>query len=144
MKHPCSTFRSAMAAAVLATLVPMESAAAGLRKAVLVTDCENPMQVEVLADGRLLYCERMGKVKLWSPDTKSSTVVWQRDVEARPNSSTPPTGGAWEAGLLGITVDPAFERNHWVYLYYSPKSGHELRVSRLTLGGSPSAVHPRC
>ena len=140
MKPPCPTFRSILAAAVLATLMPMESTAAGFRKAVLVTDCENPMQVEVLGDGRLLYCERMGKVKLWNPETRSSTVVWQRDVEARPNSSTPPTGGAWEAGLLGLTVDPGFQRNHWVYLYYSPRSGREFRVSRLTLGGSPATL----
>jgi len=121
-------------------LTPAVVLAAGLQKSVLVTDCENPMQVEVLADGRLLYAERMGKVKLWSPDTKSSVVVWQRDVEARPNSSTPPTGGAWEAGLLGLTVDPAFERNRWVYLYYSPKGGRDFRVSRLTFGGSPAAL----
>jgi cytochrome c len=117
-----------------------EATAAGLRKTVLVTDCENPMQVEVLADGRLLYAERMGKVKLWTPDTKTSSVIWQRDVEARPNSSTPATGGAWEAGLLGLTVDPAFERNHWVYLYYSPKGGRDFRVSRLTVGGTPATL----
>ena len=140
MKPPCSTFRSILAAAVLSTLMPMESTAAAFRKAVLVTDCENPMQVEVLDDGRLLYCERMGKVKLWNPETRSSSGVWQRDVEARPNSSTPPTGGAWEAGLLGLTVDPGFQRNHWVYLYYSPRSGREFRVSRLTLGGSPATL----
>ncbi len=129
-----------MAAALMATLAHTESTAAGLRKTVLVTDCENPMQVEVLNDGRLLYCERAGKVKLWNPNTQSSAVVWQREVEARPNSSTPPTGGAWEAGLLGITVDPNFERNSWVYLYYSPKSGREFRVSRLTLGGSKAEL----
>ena len=129
-----------MAAALMATLAHTESTAAGLRKTVLVTDCENPMQVEVLNDGRLLYCERAGKVKLWNPNTRSSAVVWQREVEARPNSSTPPTGGAWEAGLLGITVDPNFERNSWVYLYYSPKSGREFRVSRLTLGGSKAEL----
>jgi len=118
----------------------VEATAAGLQKTVLVTDCDNPMQVEVLADGRLLYAERTGKVKLWHADTKSSAVVWQSEVEARANSSTPPTGGAWEAGLLGLVVDPAFDRNHWVYLYYSPKGGREFRVSRLTLGGTPEAL----
>lgn len=133
-KHP------QLLAAIALTSALADATAAGLQKTVLVTDCENPMQVEVLADGRLLYAERMGKVKLWTPNTKTSSVIWQRDVEARPNSSTPATGGAWEAGLLGLAVDPAFERNHWVYLYYSPRAGHEFRVSRLTLGGTPAGL----
>ena len=47
------------------------------------------------------------------------------------------TKGAWESGLLGLAVDPAFERNHWVYVYYSQKEAHEFRLSRLTLGGTP-------
>jgi cytochrome c len=140
MNSLARTWRFATLAATALSLSLLSATAAGLQKTVLVTDCENPMQVEVLADGRLLYAERMGKVKLWTPDTKTSSVIWQRDVEARPNSSTPATGGAWEAGLLGMTVDPAFDRNHWVYLYYSPKGGREFRVSRLTLGGTPPAL----
>lgn len=124
----------------IAALQLADSHAAGLQKTPLVTDCENPMQVEVLKDGRLLYAERGGKVKLWSPENKSSAVVWQRDVEARANSSTPANGGAWEAGLLGLAVDPAFDRNHWVYLYYSPKGSHEFRVARHTLTGTPAGL----
>lgn len=142
MKQVCSIPRATLLAtlAAILALAPTASAAAALQKTVLVTDCENPMQVEVLTDGRLLYAERMGRVKLWNPDTMASSVIWQRDVEARPNSSTPPTGGAWEAGLLGLTVDPAFERNRWVYLYYSPKGGREFQVSRFTFGRSPTAL----
>ncbi len=140
MTSPFPRQHPQLLAAIALTAALAEATAAGLQKTVLVTDCENPMQVEVLADGRLLYAERMGNVKLWTPDTKTSSVIWQRDVEARPNSSTPATGGAWEAGLLGLAVDPAFERNHWVYLYYSPRAGHEFRVSRLTLSGTPAGL----
>lgn len=129
-----------LTAIALAVFQFADSRAAGLTKTALVTDCENPMQLEVLKDGRLLYAERGGKVKLWSPDTSTSAVVWQRDVEARPNSSTPPNGGAWEAGLLGLAVDPAFEKNHWVYLYYAPKGSHEFRVARHTLTGTPAGL----
>lgn len=126
--------------AAATSLTLLTATAAGLQKTVLVTDCENPMQVEVLAGDRLLYAERGGKVKLWHPDTKSSSVVWQSEVEVRANSSTPATGGAWEAGLLGLAVDPGFSTNHWVYLYYSPKGGREFRASRLTLGGTPARL----
>jgi len=141
MRHVLSKpgFLARVAILAISVLTPLASAA-GLQKTVLVTDAENPMQVEVLGDGRILYAERGGRVKLWSPESRTSAVVWQREVEARSNSSTAPTGGAWEAGLLGLTVDPAFEGNHWVYLYYSPKGGREFRVSRMTLGGSPAAL----
>ncbi len=44
-------------------------------------------------DGKTLASCGDNRVKLWNPDTKASSVIWQRDVEARPNSSTPPTGG---------------------------------------------------
>ncbi|MBN8246571.1 MAG: PQQ-dependent sugar dehydrogenase [Verrucomicrobia bacterium] len=118
----------------------ISGAAAALHKTVLVTDCENPMQMEVLADGRILYVERAGRVKLWSPETRTSALIASRDVESRANSSTPATGGAWEAGLLAVAVDPGFARNHWVYLYYSPKGGREFLISRLTLDGTPPAL----
>jgi cytochrome c len=134
--------RSFAAAALAAASIGRVDAAepTALRKTVLVTDCENPMQMEVLADGRILYIERFGNVKLWSPATKTSAVVAQREVEARPNSSTPANGGAWESGLLGLAQDPGFESNHWIYLYYSLKNGHEFRISRLTMSGNPLAL----
>jgi cytochrome c len=137
---PMKTRHSHLTATFVALIVAASSATAaepaGLRKTVLVTDCENPMQMEILADGRILYAERFGSVKLWSPETKSSAVVARREVEARPNSSTKPTEGAWESGLLALAVDPGFTTNHWVYLYYSPKAGPAFRVSRLTLTGT--------
>lgn len=140
MKTRHSHITATLTAIVLAASVAQAAEPSALRKTVLVTDCENPMQMEILADGRILYAERFGKVKLWSPETKTSAVVAHRDVEARPNSSTKPTEGAWESGLLALTIDPGFATNQWVYLYYSPKSGKEFHVSRLTLTGTPAAL----
>src|SRR5262249_52730106 len=50
-----------------------------------------------------------------------------------------------ERGLLGITLDPDFDNNHYVYVYYSASSptGHN-RVSRLTADGDkmlPGSEH---
>ncbi len=140
MNPPAHILRSVSCIAFATSMFLLGANAAGLQKTVLVTDCENPMQFEVLADGRILYAERGGRVKLWSPDTQTSSVVWNREVEVRANSSTPATGGAWEAGLLGLAVDPAFDRNHGVYVYYSPRAGHEFRVSRLALAGTPAEL----
>jgi cytochrome c len=37
-----------------------------------------------------------------------------------------------ETGLLGITADPDFMSNGWIYAYYSPKKAEEHRLARFT------------
>ena len=55
-----------------------------------------------------------------------------------------PTGGvataahldvftANESGLLGVTLDPGFATNNWMYLYYSPNGKDVDRLSRFTV-----------
>ena len=39
-----------------------------------------------------------------------------------------------ENGLLGITLDPDFRINHWIYLFYSAPSPEVQHVSRFTIG----------
>ena len=41
-----------------------------------------------------------------------------------------------EQGLLGIALDPDFETNNWVYLFWSPSAGTNQRLSRFTLVGN--------
>jgi len=73
----------------------------------------DPMELAVAADGRVFYAERSGKVKVWSPKTKAVSVVGKLEVF---------TG--LEDGLLGITLDPDFLKNGWIYLYHSlPETG---------------------
>ena len=68
----------------------------------------DPMELAVAGDGRVFYAERSGAVKLWDPKTKNSAVVGKIVVF---------TG--LEDGLLGITLDPNFLKNGWMYLYHS-------------------------
>ncbi len=68
-----------------------------------------PMSLAVLPDRRVLHTARTGEVRLHNPRTGLNTLaadvpVYQHDEE----------------GLQGIAIDPAFEENRWVYLYYSP------------------------
>lgn len=69
---------------------------------------KDPMELAVAADGRVFYAERGGNVKMWSPKTHAVSVVGRIEVF---------TG--LEDGLLGITLDPNFLKNGWVYLYHS-------------------------
>ena len=41
-----------------------------------------------------------------------------------------------ERGTLGIATDPAFERNHWLYVYYTNAEPLENRVTRFTVRGN--------
>lgn len=68
-----------------------------------------PIGLVVLPDGRVLHTTRNGRVLLHDPSTgfnelAGSIPVYQHDEE----------------GLQGIAIDAGFERNHWLYIYYSP------------------------
>lgn len=103
-----------------------------LRKTVLEARCDEPMELAVLPDGRVLFVERTGAVRLWKPDTKSTVVAARLPVYHEYNGSK---NGGWEDGLLGVTLDPGFAANHRLYLYYSPTNVSENRLSRFTLDG---------
>ena len=129
-----------LAAVVLGTLsaMPVRAAAGAVRKVVLERQTDNPMEVAVLPDGRVLFVERFGKVRLWKPDTGTTVLAAEIPVHGHLNAfnAKEPDRGSWEAGLLGLALDPAFERNGWVYLYRSPAGDvPENRISRYTLKG---------
>ena len=108
------------------------------RKVVLETDVDNPMELEVLPDGRVLFVERFGKVRIWKPDTQRTVLAATLDVHGNlnPGSTQGPDHGSWESGLIGLTLAPEFEKTGWIYLYYSPAGDvPENRVSRFTLKG---------
>ena len=91
---------------------------------VLVEELSEPMKMNVSADGRVFFVQRGGRVAVLDPDTGATTTLAELDVF---------TGQ--EDGLLGIALDPEFEENGWVYLYYSPmpEDVNANRLSRFTV-----------
>jgi cytochrome c len=79
-------------------------------KTILVNDLDVPMEMAIADDGRLFYTE-MFNGKVWMFDTKSgeNKLVHQLDVMNK--------GGT---GLIGVTLDPNFASNRYIYLYHSP------------------------
>ncbi|MEJ7738150.1 MAG: PQQ-dependent sugar dehydrogenase [Chitinophagaceae bacterium] len=92
-------------------------------KSVLAQKLEEPMQFEIFNDGRILFAERKGKLKLYSPATGKVKTIAQIPVSTKYISKEGVVTEA-EDGLQGVIADPDFERNHWLYLYYS-KAGNE-------------------
>lgn len=113
-------------------------AASGFRKVVLEEDCNNPMDLVVLPDGRVLFIERFGQIRIWKPDLNRTVLAAEIAVHGHFNPGTKgdPDQGSWEAGLLGVGLAPEFEQTGWVYLYYSPHGEAAVnRLSRFTLTG---------
>jgi glucose/arabinose dehydrogenase len=71
-----------------------------------------------LPDGRMIFTERPGRVN----------ILEGKQVKLVANINTTATG---ESGLLGVAVDPEFDQNRYIYLYYT--SGNSNRVSRFEL-----------
>lgn len=89
----------------------------------------DPMEIAPTPDGKVFVVERTGAVKLVTPKSGETVKIAQLEVASRNGSN------ARECGLLGITLDPRFAENHWLYLYYSPKGKSQHRLARFTFTG---------
>ncbi|MFG6201294.1 ThuA domain-containing protein [Nonomuraea sp. JJY05] len=99
------------------------SQSASFEKVTLDGNTSNPMMVDVAKDGRVFYIDRLGEVKIIKPAGGTVTAAKLSVFTAN------------ESGLLGMALDPGFDSNHWVYLYYSPTGTNVDRLSRFTVTG---------
>ena len=93
---------------------------------VLTGALTDPMEIDITSDGRVFIIEWAGAIKIWEPATNAVRVAGWVPVEKD-----------IEDGLLGLALDPDFDENHWVYIYYSPvTAGPKLnRLSRFVYDG---------
>ncbi|GAA2111408.1 hypothetical protein GCM10009802_09040 [Streptomyces synnematoformans] len=96
-------------------------------KVTLDDGTHDPMELDVAPDGRVIYIQRGGDVRVFDPATRSTTTAGTLRVY---------TGG--EDGLIGLALDPDFAANGRVYLNYSPAGSAEdvNRVSAFSLEGT--------
>ncbi|MHA4773504.1 ThuA domain-containing protein [Streptomyces sp. MSC1_001] len=86
---------------------------------------DQPMQLDVAADGKVYYISRSGKVNvIHTHDGVPEThVAGQLSVY---------DGG--EDGGIGLALDPDFATNRWIYVNHSPTGSAEInRVTRFTV-----------
>ncbi len=109
-------------------------------KVVLAEKLNEPMELAVLPDSRVLVVERRGDVKLFSPATGKLNVIAHIPVNTKVTDKEGKVGED-EGGLLGIAKDPNFSQNHWIYLYYSPEgSAAKNSVVRYELKGDELVI----
>jgi cytochrome c len=112
---------------------------ARFQKVMLATNTADPMELAVAPDGRVVFIERIGVVKIWKPDTRTVVTAATLPVFYHRNGAK---GVSWEDGLIGVTLDPGFATNHWIYFYHSPTNVNvsENRISRFVLDGDRVAL----
>lgn len=82
-----------------------------------------PVGLSLAPDGRVFFNERLtGKIRIINPQ-------WQLVPTEFCQISVATNG---EQGLLGLTLDPAFAQNHFVYVYYTALGATKNRVVRYT------------
>ena len=88
-----------------------------------------PTEMTILPNLDIIVLQRRGEILKYDHITKQVkqvgflNVYWKTEHTPGVNS---------EEGLLGISKDPHFDKNHWVYIYYSPKDTSVNRLSRFT------------
>ena len=89
----------------------------------VATDLSNPMEMAIAGD-LVFIAELHGNIKVVDLTTGITRVAAHLEVDYRKQ------GPRWswdvESGVMGITVDPNFDTNKWVYLCYTQPGGESL------------------
>jgi cytochrome c len=83
---------------------------------------DEPMMFEVADKNTVYIIERKGALKKFDISTKTVTLIETFSVFTEN-----------EQGLIGLTLDPAFKQNHWIYLQYAPKDERVFKLVRYEL-----------
>jgi glucose/arabinose dehydrogenase len=98
---------------------------AGFTDSTYATGVSGATAMAFAPDGRLFVCQQTGALRV----IKNGVLLTQPFTTVSVDSAN-------ERGLLGVTFDPAFATNGWVYIYYTtPQNGVHNRISRFTASG---------
>ena len=101
-------------------------------KVVLTNDLNEPMEMAVAPGGTVYVIERTGNFFAYNPTANTTKLVYRFPVLL----DTKDVSGN---GLLGVTIDPDFAVNKFIYFFYTPidKNYHQ-NISRFTMIGNDS------
>jgi len=84
-------------------------AAPDIEKQVIVSGIASPWDIAFLPDGNMLFTERAGRIGIFFPDSGTHRTLLE-----------PKTGfyyDRFQAGMMGIAVDPDFAANRYIYTF---------------------------
>jgi len=111
--------------AVICLFFHADAASAEVKVETVVDNLKIPWELVFAPDGRIFFTERDGK--LWVIEDESLELV-----------ATFPISNTLEGGLLGLALDPEFEKNNFLYLYqtYFGFELHHNKVVRYTVSNN--------
>lgn len=86
-----------------------------------------PTEMTILPNLDIIVIQRRGDILLYKNDAKKLKAAGHLDVYFKTKVNTNVNA---EEGLLGISKDPNFARNNYVYVFYSPADTSVNRLSR--------------
>jgi cytochrome c len=84
-------------------------------RTILATNLNEPTELVVLPNGKVIFTERKGLVKVWNPATNKIKIAAQMPAYTK-----------FEYGLMGVGIDPNYAQNNWIYFYYTPDDTREV------------------
>ncbi len=112
---------------VLPIFLPRDANAlpANFVKTKIVSNLSEPTDFVFTPDGRIFITQANGTIRVFKNGQLLST----------PLVKVSATNQGGDRGLLSITLDPDFENNKHVYIYYTNVSPLDNRITRLTVNG---------
>jgi cytochrome c len=101
-------------------------------KVVLAEGLDEPMEMAFLPKNKVLIIERKGGVKIVDEASKTVSSAGFIQVNTKYTNKKGQTREA-EEGLMGVSLDPNFNKNHWVYLYYAHPKESKHVLSRFEM-----------
>lgn len=131
LRMPFSAALPALALLGAAVSVSATSLPDGFADSLVAGGLNNPTAMAFAPDGRLFVSEQTGALRVISAGGTLRTTPFV----------TLTVDSAGERGLLGVTFDPNFATNHYVYVYYTATTPTtHNRVSRFTANGDVAVV----
>lgn len=101
-------------------------------KVVITEGLDEPMEMDFLPGGKIIIVERKGAVKIIHEKTKEVVDAGFIEVNTKYTNKKGQTREA-EEGLMGVSPDPNFAKNNWIYLYYAHPKESKHVLSRFVL-----------
>lgn len=97
----------------------------GFAQVLVADDISNPTALAFAPDGRIFVAEQSGALRV----VKDGSLLATPFITLNVNDDG-------ERGLIGVTLDPDFATNHYVYLYHTTtEGGIHNRITRFTADG---------
>lgn len=91
------------------------------KETIIASGLDTPWSIAFLPNGNMLITERPGRVRL----------IRNNELLPQPVATLSQVREIGEGGLLGITLHPNFEKNNFVYLYYTYNSAGDNTFNRV-------------